>query len=39
MLSSGLEVLLKLSDGVSYVTDLDVMTLERADVIFAESMG
>jgi hypothetical protein len=35
VLSRDLEVRLKLADGVSYVTDLDVMTLNRAEAIFA----
>ncbi|KAH8654799.1 hypothetical protein BGZ61DRAFT_373144 [Ilyonectria robusta] len=35
LLSRDLEIRLKLSDGVSYVTDLDVMTLNRAEAIFA----
>ncbi|KAI5468116.1 hypothetical protein BGZ63DRAFT_43454 [Mariannaea sp. PMI_226] len=39
VLSRDLEVRLKLSDGVSYVTDLDVMTLNKTEAIFSGQGG
>lgn len=39
LLSRDLEIRLKLSDGVSYVTDLDVLTLNKADAVFAGPSG